>query len=479
MLRRRMLVGAAAAVATLGHARAAAAQGTGAVPAANAPAGADTVVVTLGDAQRLAIAQNLSFRAARQQTAVARGALRQARTYAFNPDLSLQVPGVAPNGGGRNPLELALLQEVEVAGQRGLRSRAAGIGVARAGASVANAARLTLADASTAFYRALAAERRLAVAQNALALNERLITAVRTQLREGEISTLEATLAEVEAGRARARVLTERRATTTAAFALKQQLGLAPAVPVRLVGEPAVSAPVIAVAEGAPALQPVPLDTAIAGEPDPARLNGDSLTRVALARRPDLAAGSAAVREAEALASLARREAIPNLRVGAFLERGPAANSGVVSTRVGPAVGIGLPFFNRGQGLRAQRAAEAQRARLERQSTELTVRTDVTSALRAYETATAEAELFATAVLAPARQNNALLETAFRAGKVGLPTLLLLRNQLLDAEIGYYDAWLARHEALVQLDAATGALLPDAFPAGGASPTTPPARTSR
>lgn len=73
--------------------------------------------------------------------------------------------------------------------------------------------------------------------------------------------------------------------------------------------------------------------------------------------------------------------------------------------------------------------------------------------------------MFAVSVLRPARENTQLLETAFRAGKLALPTLLLLRNQLLDAELGYWDAWLAQHVAFIQLAAATGALaLPTAGP---------------
>jgi outer membrane protein TolC len=68
--------------------------------------------------------------------------------------------------------------------------------------------------------------------------------------------------------------------------------------------------------------------------------------------------------------------------------------------------------------------------------------------------------------LQPARANQDLLETAYRAGKVNLSTLLLLRNQLLDAELGYWDAWLARRTALIALQAATATLAPD-----GAVPT--------
>jgi outer membrane protein TolC len=59
-------------------------------------------------------------------------------------------------------------------------------------------------------------------------------------------------------------------------------------------------------------------------------------------------------------------------------------------------------------------------------------------------------------VLRPTRENQALLEAAYRAGKIDLPSLLLVRNQLREAELGYWDAWLALRLARVRLEAATG-----------------------
>jgi cobalt-zinc-cadmium efflux system outer membrane protein len=199
--------------------------------------------------------------------------------------------------------------------------------------------------------------------------------------------------------------------------------------------------------------------------PDPARLDIDSLVELALTRRPDLAATTATVREFETLASLARREALPNLRRGAVAERVP----GESGFRIGPAFGISVPIWNRNQGVVDERLAQVRQAQLQRQAVELRVRTDVETAVRSYRAATQEAATFETTVRQPARTNSALLETAFRAGKIALPTLLLLRNQLLDAELGYWDAWLARQDALVQLQAATGLLASDALSAADTS----------
>ena len=158
--------------------------------------------------------------------------------------------------------------------------------------------------------------------------------------------------------------------------------------------------------------------------------------------------------EANALASLARLEAIPNLEVGLLAER--EATSG--RPRVGVGVNVPFPLWNRNQGVIQERRALSGQATFRRQAVELAVRTQVTDAYRAYESASEEARIFETDVLAAAHTNQGLLETAFLAGKVGLTTVVLLRNQLLDAELGYWDAWLTARHALVDLDAATGTL---------------------
>lgn len=407
-------------------------------PRAELPAG-DTLTLTLADAQRLALEQNPAFLADRQETEIARGGLRQARVYNFNPELAFEAPG-ASTGVGMGEYEASLTQEIAWAGQRGLRIRAARFGLNRAESAVRNAARQTLAAVSDAYYTALAAQRRLAVTQELAGLNQRLLEATRIQLREGEISVLEANLAKIEVGRARARVLAAEREATSARLELQRLTGIGPDQGVRM-------------------------DATVPDVPPLSTLDADSLVALALARRPDLAARTRGVEQSRALTSLARREAIPNLRIGVLVEReaiaaspgigGPADPIAFGSPRIGVAVSLPVPLWNRNQGLVAERQALTEQATLAREATELEIRTQVTDALRAYRTATEEARIFAEAVLEPAHQNQMLLETAYRAGKIDLATLLLLRNQLLDAEFGYWDAWLAERRALVSLRAAT------------------------
>lgn len=140
-----------------------------AIPGGRAPTPArDTLILSLTEAQRLALRQNPAFLADRQEAEIARGELRQARVYDFNPELEFEAPG-AGSAGALGEYEARLTQEVEWAGQWGLRTEAAELGLDRARYRVRDAARAALAEASTAYYAALAAERRREVSEEVLA----------------------------------------------------------------------------------------------------------------------------------------------------------------------------------------------------------------------------------------------------------------------------------------------------------------------
>lgn len=402
----------------------------------------DTLILDLRTVQRLALTQNPSLLAVAQDVAIARGERRQARTYPLNPELGLVAPGLSQSAASL--YEVSLTQEIEWAGQRGIRASAADFGVTRATAGARDAARRTAGAASIAFYRTAAAQARMRLAVQAMALGDRLISAVRIQLREGEISALEGNLAEMESGRSRARALTARRELAAAELELKELTGLPPEQPVRV--DP----------DSTPA-------------PRIASLPTDSLIRQALSRRPDVTEAAAAIQQADRLIALARREATPNLRVGVVAERDePGA-----AQRLGLALGVGLPLLNRNRGLVERRRAESLQLALQARALELAVRTDVANAARAFETAAAEAAVYETLVLEPARRNAELLDSAYRAGKFPLSTLLLLRNQLVEAEQEYWEAWFALREAAVRLDMATATIPLDSF-----SPASPPRRNT-
>ena len=386
----------------------------------------DTLRLTLAGARTLARQSNPDLQAFRLDIAIARGELRQAGVLLpSNPSADVLVGGPGA--------EVGLTQEIEIAGQRGARRAAGRAGLERAEARVLNAARLTIADVDRGYYRLVASRQRELLATEVLTLNQRLADVATRQLAAGDISQLEANLATVEYGRSRSKALAAQRERQEAESEILHLLGLPPRTPI---------APVM----------DLRADLITSGGSSDS-LPAASLTALALSRRPDLVERAAATRQALALASVARREAFPNLQLRASSEQLEGGEGRVLR----PGIGITLPAFNRNQGEVEARRAEARQAELERAALVAGIRADVGRAAAAYSTAAAEVRVLDETVLAPARENRRLLEIAYRAGKVGLPVLLLIRNQVIDAELEYWDAWLAAHEALADLAATTGA----------------------
>ena len=390
---------------------------------------ADTVRLTLVDARARAMRGNPELVAARLDTAIATGELRQATLpLRFNP-----IADVLGARGG-NGVEAGISQELELFGQRGARVDARRVAVERATAGVANATRLIIGAVDRTFYRLVSASRRLALADEILSLNQRLADVAQRQLTAGEISRLDFNLAVVELGRSRSRMLATRRERTQAALELERLVGLPGDTPIEPVFDPS--------GHTERELQPLTDSTDT--------LDVNRLIQRALGHRPDLVERAAASREALAEATLARREALPNLILRAASE---PANRGRV---LRPGVGLTLPVFNFNHGTVAARRAAARQTELERAAVVRRVGTDIATAAAAYRSAAEEVDVLETVVLGPARQNRQLLETAYREGEVGLPVLLLIRNQAIDAELDYWTAWLAEREALAALLEATG-----------------------
>lgn len=395
----------------------------------------DTIRLTLSDARTRGVRANPDLVAARLDTAVALGELRQARIIRFNPSADVLAK---PTG---EELEAGLSQEIEVFGQRGARISAAKAGAERANASVADVTRLIVGQVDRTFYRLAAVTQRAKLSDEVLALNERLADVAGRQQREGEISRLDYNLVLVELGRARARSLAARREREGLTIELGRLVGLPRGTPMSVV-------------DSFPTLKDSVHSDNAGRKPSTdafATLDLDSLTAHALRRRPDLRERAAAVRQSNTLVSLSRREALPNPVLRGVFEQ---PTRGGPST-IRPGIGLSLPFLNRSQGEREALRAAARRAELEQAALVAVVRAEVATALTAYRSATAEAQVLETTVIASARQNRALGEIAYREGKVGLPVLLLIQNQAIDAELEYWSAWQEAREALANLAEAT------------------------
>ena len=392
---------------------------------------------------------NPELAAARLDIDIARGQFRQAGLIRSNPSADLLGNGTS----GTRP-ELGLSQEIEIGGQRGRRVAVARAGVARAQFSTSNASRIVLADVERTFYRVIANSRRTALADEVLALAQRLSEVAIKQLREGEISKLDYNLSMIELGRTRAQALAAHREEHATSLEFRRLIGEPSDVAVIPVSDSLHRHALMDSSRGTIELR---WSTLTAGrgitlsEPDTVLTLAGLLAR-AMAVRPDLAERDAAVAESQALISLTQREAIPNLLARVLVQQ----NNEGTGQSIRPGIGLSIPVFNRQQGEIDARRAAATHARLDRTAAGSRVRLEVERAYRAYVSAALAVEVLESTVLGPARDNRRLLEAAYREGKVGLPVLLLIRNQVISAEQDYWTAWLAEREALAELAGSLG-----------------------
>ena len=176
-----------------------------------------------------------------------------------------------------------------------------------------------------------------------------------------------------------------------------------------------------------------------------------TLTRLALDNRPDLRAADAEIGRIEAEMALTRRLIISNPTVS-FMYREEERRDRIS----GVEVSVPLPVFDRKQAELSQLGSRKGQAGYERQSVELRVRQEVGDALRAYDAAKAEVEVFETAVLERATENFRLIETAYQEGKMNLLQLVVVQNDLITAQLSYVDSLASYWQARAALERATG-----------------------
>lgn len=391
----------------------------------------DTLRLSLEGVRDLARRLNPDVVASRWDTTIATGNERQAGLSPFNPTID------ALSSSSATGPEYSAALEIEVFGKRSPRRAAAHDGVVRAKAASLDTERRVLAEAERAFYRLVAATRRAEVATEVLLLDERLADAVSRQLAAGEVNRITYNLAIIALGRSRSDKLAAQRDERLAQLRLVQLLGLRSPVTIQpQVDEPLVVGDSAAVEQAAASADTFNVAALIAG---------------AMSRRPDIAQVAANVRQAEAIVTSSRRAALPNLIVRVTSEEiAPGQRA------VRPGVGVALPLLNRNQGELAARQAALHQALDGSRAVASRVAIEVEGAVADYVAAASEVSTLRIMVLRAGRQNRELSETAYREGKIGLPEILLIRNQAVSAELGYWAAWLAEREALATLAEVTG-----------------------
>jgi len=383
--------------------------------------------MTVGQAVEAALKNNPDLQAIRLEKDAAQGRLDQAGLLLrSNPVIegSLSRKDTQPDGGEKaKNYEVRLSQEFELAGQRGLRVDAARSGREKALLDIRDRERVLIAAVKDAFARVLAAKRKVGLAEEAVKLQEELVSSAAIKYQTGDISALEQNLADVELGKSRRDRMLAVRERREALLGLQELLGLRPSLSFSIEGE-------------------LPSET-----PDiPGRENRDTVAQ----QRSDVQSLAAEVQQAKAAMKLAGREAIPSVTVSSFYNKDDRLNE------AGVMLSFPLPFFDRKQADRKEAAAKAGQAQIKQASLERAIDRELEEAHANLVAAAEELSLFKKDVLGKAMENLSLMNLAFQEGKFGFFEVRLAQKDTIDAQFAYLESQVRLQLALNAWEKATG-----------------------
>ena len=388
-------------------------------------AAAQEITLSLDQAVKIALEQNLELKAKREDLGVAEGRLIRANLpIQFNPelegDLSNRRLNKPEEGFPKNLTQggVALTQEFEIAGQPAYRREAAGRNLEKVRFEVSDFERGLRFRVTENFLKLLNLQAKISQAEHIVDLRARLRDASRRRLELGDIPEVQYLLAEFELNRTQSDLISLRREREEALLSLRQNLALEPEAGVKILGD---------------------LDYA------PQTLSAAELVKAALGRRPDLAALEREKRVAEAEENLNRAERIPNLKFGIFWERDEKDNI------VGGRLSIPLPFFDRKQGEIREAQARKSQANINYLNSRQTIERSVQTAYQKFKLSEKEISLYPAEVRKQFDHSLELYLKAYQERLIDLPDLIVFQNQVVEARQKYIDSLTNYNLALAEL----------------------------
>lgn len=348
-----------------------------------------------------------------------------------NPEVTFAVgPRFGISGTGVD-VEAGISQQLQLAGERGMRLRAA----ARLGeltdAEIEQIRWSVHAEVHALFHRVLVEQERVRLAEQVSEFQAGVLRVVERQAQAGETAPLNARLARAEVAQAGQALVGARQARNVALLRLAQ-----------VAGWPAESLPVLR------------------GSPDQPQDPPPSPELEAAAERytPVLRLRAAAVREAESRVAVADREAWPRPSVGALYRReGNPTSEGPYDVVMGTLT-VPLPGFQRNQGERARARSDLAVAEAELAASRMQLRVQLAEARSEMAAAAARTRAYGTEILPRFAENLALLRRSFEVGEidilalsVGRERFLRIQSDALAAQLDYFVA-MAALERLVGVD---------------------------
>lgn len=348
-----------------------------------------------------------------------------------NPELSAAAgPRIGLTGRGTDVV-VTLMQQVQIAGERGLRLDAAARFAALTDAEIEQNRWLVHCDVHAAFHRALVEQERLRLAERVVTFQKDVLRVVERQIAAGETAQLSLRLAQAEVAQAGQLLV----AAKQAFLASRIRMAL-------LSGWPTATPPMPGGAVDVPRDPPPP----------------EVLVTVARERLPNLRAAKARTLEAAAQVAVADRERWPRPSVGIQYSReGNPTTEGAYDIFMG-VVSVPITSFQRNQGERARARSNSTVAQAELVSALQLLDGQIAEARSEVAAAAQRTRSYGTEILPRLEENLTLLRRSFELGEIDLLSLsvgrerfLRIQSDALGAQLDYFVA-LAALERVVGVD---------------------------
>ena len=348
-----------------------------------------------------------------------------------NPEVSIAAgPRIGIAGTGVD-VEAALSQQLQVAGERGLRMAAAARVSELTDAEIEQIRWTVHAEVHALFHRVLVESERVRLAEQVATFQRDVLGVVERNARAGETAPLNARLARAEVAQSEQSLVAARQSRNVALLRLALVAGWSPGAPPTLRGE---------------------LDPPRDPPPD------EDLAATAERFTPLLRQRAAAVREAQARVDLADREAWPRPTVGVQYRReGNPTSEGAYDIVLG-ALSVPLPGFQRNQAERARARADLAMAEADLAAARMQLRVQLAEARSEMAAAAQRTRAYGAEILPRFAENLALLRRSFEVGEIDILALLVgrerflrIQSDALAAQLDYFVA-MAALERLVGVD---------------------------
>jgi cobalt-zinc-cadmium efflux system outer membrane protein len=387
--------------------------------------------LTLNEALEQALMNNVELKALRLDRETAHGELKKAELpFVSNPtidaDLATKAKRFRGDGGKATDYEVRLSQEVEIAGQRGKRIGEAEEGLTISNLLIKDKERAILSEVKGKFIKALAACRKVELAEKGVVLKKDIADLTRKKSRKSDFSETEADLAEIELDKAKMGLRSARKEYRESLILVRSSVGLKSDTAMSVEGS-------------------LELDDFLL--PDMNTLKQRAL------RRPDVRAANEEITKSNFTLALTRREAVPNITLSGIYGQDVGRNY------MGMGLSVPIPLFDRKQAEVIEAKDKVEQSKLKYGALRKTLDENIEETYDTARETVEEAQFYKREILVKSSEYLKHMNNAYKSHKIGLLDVRRAQIDMLEIESDYVDALSRARLAMIELETAVGSSL--------------------